>query len=458
MGSIDAGAQPARLTFRQKISYGVGSLGNNIIYGLMTTYLMAFYTDTFRLAPAAIGTLFFVARTWDAFSDPLIGYVVDNTNTRFGRFRPYLLFGPFVMGTIIILLFSSPNLPPTGKLIWAYATYIGWGMAFAFMDIPFWSMSATLTQDPQERSSLVMVPRTLAIVGIIGANVVTLPLVSALGGQDQKKGWLLVAALFAVLCVVFTLITFFNVKEKTRQAKSEKRTLRDVLRLFRVNRPLRLLIISMLIGDIILAVKSTFTFYYLKYNYNAEDLISVFMGLYAVATIVGSVLAPALAKRFGKKRVAMVGSFVTSMSSIALFFCGYHSLALLILWGMIGGFADGASDIVRMSMLADTVEYGEWKTGKRQEGMIFSTNIFKTKIASAVAGAACAFLLAAVNYAPDAAQSASALNGIHAAYTVIPGAIALLSLIPLARYGLNEDSYLQMLQELKERNSTGRVD
>lgn len=446
-------ARQGELTAGEKLSYGLGSFGNNIIYGLMTTYLMVYFTDYFGLPAAAVGTLFLVARIWDAFNDPVTGYIIDNTSTRWGRFRPYLVVGPIVTGVIVVLIFSSPDLTPGGKLIWAYVTYIAFGMGFDFMDIPYWSMTATLTQNPQERNKVVMIPRALATLAIICVNVVTLPLVSALGGDSPKRGWLLVAALFSITCIILTLITFFNVKERAQAKEKEKHSLRDVLRLFRENRPLRVLIFSMLIGDIVLAVKTIFAVYYLTYNFGAEAMIPAFMGIYAVVTGAGAVASPAFSKSFGKKKAAAFGYLISGVSSVAMFFSGYHSVALLIIWNVFGGFGDGLSDIARMSMLADTVEYGQWKTGKRQEAIVFSTNILKTKISSAVAAAICAFTLSAVGYVPQGEQTVTALNGMHAVFTAVPGLIALLALIPLNRYDLTEEKYLMVLEELKRREN-----
>ncbi len=436
------------LTRRERAAYGVGSLGNNLVYGLMTTYLLVFYTDVFALPAAAVGTIFLVARIWDALDDPVVGFVVDNTHSRWGRFRPYLLFGPFALGAIVVLVFAAPDLSPTARLVWAFVTYLAWGIAFTFIDVPFWSLSAALTQDVRERSVLITFARTVATASIIAISVAALPLVEALGGGDDRRGWRLTAVVVAVAAVVATLVCFAGVREREPVAGRQRTRPRDVVALFRTNGPLRLVLLSMFLGDTLLALKIALVYYYLRYNLDAEDLIPAFLGLYAVATIGGSLSTPRLARRFGKRQVAIAAALATAAASLALFFVGYSDLVPLLVLGALGGVADGLGDVSRTSMLADTVDYGQWSTGKRQEGMVFATNIFKTKVASAVAGAAAAFTLAAAGYVANTAQTATALEGIHAAFTLVPAVLGVLAVLPLLRYGLSETRHDELMAEI----------
>lgn len=433
--SSSAGA----LTALERGAYAVGSLGNNLVYGLMTTYLLVFYTDVFALPAVTVGTLFLVARVWDALDDPVIGHVVDNTHSRWGRFRPYLLFGSVAMGVVVVLVFAAPDLSPTAKVVWAFTTYLAWGIAFTFIDVPFWSLSAALTQDPRERSVLITGARTVATAGIIAISVVALPLVDVLGGGDDRRGWRLTAVVVAALGVAFTLVCFTGVREREPVDARQRTGARDVVALFRTNGPLRLVLMSMLLGDMLLAVKTALVYFYLRYALDAEALIPAFLGLYAVATIGGSLATPALARRLGKRRVAIIGAALSAAASLALFAAGFEALGVVLALGAVGGVADGLGDISRTSMLADTVDYGQWRTGKRQEGIVFSTNIVKTKVASAMAGGGAAFLLAAVGYVANSPQTPATLQGLHVAFTVVPAALAALSIIPLLPYSLSEE-------------------
>ncbi|SHJ54533.1 glycoside/pentoside/hexuronide:cation symporter, GPH family [Anaerobranca californiensis DSM 14826] len=432
-----------RVSNSKALAYGMGSLGNNIIYAFIVTYLMYFYTDVFGIAAGAIAIMFLVARIWDALNDPIMGIIVDNTNSRWGRFRPYLLYVPFVMGIFTVLCFYNPDLTDRGKLIYAYITYIAWGMSFTAMDIPYWSMSAAITQNPIERNKVVMVPRTLAMVGFLIVNLLTLPLVSIIGS------WTYVAAIYAFFAIVFTLITFFFVEEKVTVKREKKQTFSDVVKLFLANKPLRMLIYSMIIIEGLNAVRLALAIYYLTYNLNAEAIIPIFLGLYLLMNILGAVISPILAKRLGKKRVSLYSVVLISLTSIGMYFTGYSSLTFIFLWNAVGAIAIGASNIAMTSMLADCVEYGQYKTGNRAEGMVFSTNIFKTKLASAIGGAFGAASLSFAGYVPNVQQSVSTLDGIHLAFSLIPGLICLIALIPLFNYDLTEEQYNEILVKLK---------
>ncbi|MBN2796904.1 MAG: MFS transporter [Clostridia bacterium] len=424
-------------------TYGLGSLGNNMIYAFISTYLLKFYTDSFGIAAASVGVLFLIARIWDAINDPIMGIIVDNTHTKMGKFRPYLLFVPLLMTVTTVLCFSKPDLAPTWKLVYAYVTYIAWGMSFTAMDIPYWSMSAVLTQDVQQRNRLVMISRTFASVGFLIVNVLTLPLVDLMGS------WAAVAVLYGVSCIVFTLITFKFSEEKVHVSRTEKQTLSKVVTLFKANEPLRRLIYSMLIIETINAIRFSFTLYYLEYNLNAEELIPVMLGLYLLFTVLGSVVSPFISHRIGKKNTAIYASILMSITASGMYFTGYGNIIPIFIWNSFNAFAMGAMMIAQQSMVVDCVEYGEYKTGNRAEGMVFSTNIFKTKLATAFGGAIGAFGLSYIGYVPNVQQAVSTLDAMHKIFTIIPGVLSLLAILPLIRYTLTEENYKKMLEAMK---------
>ncbi|WP_240839840.1 MFS transporter [Acidaminobacter sp. JC074] len=423
-------------------TYGLGSLGNNIIYAFVSTYLLKFYVDSFGLAAATVGVLFFIARIWDAFNDPIMGMIVDNTKTKHGKFRPYLLFVPAIMGITTVLCFSQPNLSPSLKIVYAYITYILWGMSFTAMDIPYWSMSAVLSQNPDDRAKVTTIARTFASFGFLIVNVVTLPLVDMLGS------WAAVAVLFGISCVVFTLITFFYSEEVVTYERKEKQTIKKVIELVKANDQLRILLMSMVIIEAVNTLKMSFTLFYLEYTFLIPNLIPVMLGLYLLFTVFGSIAAPFVARRVGKKMTSIIGLLIVAVTSIGMFFTGYSNIYSVFAWNLINAVGYGFVLISQNTMVIDCVEYGEYKTGNRAEGMVFSMNIFKTKVAAAVGGMIGAFGLEWIGYVRNAVQTTATKDGMHMVFTLVIGILSLLAIIPLRSYTLTEDKYQEIVKKI----------
>ena len=431
-------------------SYAAGSLGNNIIFSLINTYLLIFLTDSFGIGAAAVGTLFLVARIIDGITDPIMGVIVDNTNTKIGKSRPYLFAVPIFISITTIMCFSTPDLSYSNKIIWMYASYILWGISFTAMDIPYWSLSANITRSSEGKTKIVTSARTIAYVGGFIISTLTIPLVSAL------KSWTKVAIIYAVFASIFIWITALGVKElNTTKTKKEKQGFKQFVNLLKTNKPLRIVLLSMLVLVLSGSIKNTISIYYIKYNFNAEMMIPVVTSVTLVASILGGLISPYLTKKLGKRNTALLGLLVTALGAFLIFSLSYSSLYAMIAINFICGIFDGAGYITLTSMVADCVEYGEWQTGKRSEGMIFSLNIFKSKISNAIGGALCGYILAYIGYNANSAQSAFTLNGIHIMQTLIPCIIIMVSFLLLKRYNLSEAEYDAIVDDL--RNGVTRI-
>ncbi|WP_148324422.1 glycoside-pentoside-hexuronide (GPH):cation symporter [uncultured Clostridium sp.] len=431
-------------------SYAAGSLGNNIIFSLINTYLLIFLTDSFGIGAAAVGTLFLVARIIDGITDPIMGVIVDNTNTKIGKSRPYLFAVPIFISITTIMCFSTPDLSYSNKIIWMYASYILWGISFTAMDIPYWSLSANITRSSEGKTKIVTSARTIAYVGGFIISTLTIPLVSAL------KSWTKVAIIYAVFASIFIWITALGVKElNTTKTKKEKQGFKQFVNLLKTNKPLRIVLLSMLVLELSGSIKNTISIYYIKYNFNAEMMIPVVTSVTLVASILGGLISPYLTKKLGKRNTALLGLLVTALGAFLIFSLSYSSLYAMIAINFICGIFDGAGYITLTSMVADCVEYGEWQTGKRSEGMIFSLNIFKSKISNAIGGALCGYILAYIGYNANSAQSAFTLNGIHIMQTLIPCIIIMVSFLLLKRYNLSEAEYDAIVDDL--RNGVTRI-
>lgn len=433
------------VSIKTLFTYSAGSLGNNIICALINSYLLIFLTDSFGIGAAAVGTLFLVARIIDSITDPIMGVIVDNTNTKIGKSRPYLFIVPIFMGITTIMCFSSPNLSYSNKIIWMYVAYILWGISFTAMDIPYWSLSANITKSSQGKTKIVTAARTVAYVGNFIVLSLTIPLVSIIGS------WTKVAIIYACFAIIFTLITAFGIKEisTTTTKKKEKQGFKQFINLLKTNKPLRIVLLSMLVLELSNSIKGTISIYYVKYNFNAEMMIPLVTSIGMAASILGGIISPYIAKKLGKRNTALLGLIASATGSFIVFLLSYSSLTLLIAINFIAGIFDGAGYINLTSMVADCVEYGEWKTGTRSEGMIFSLNIFKTKIASAIGGSLCGYILAYIGYNANSTQSTFTLNGIHLIQTLIPCIIIIISFLLLRRYNLSEAEYDAIVDDLK---------
>lgn len=431
------------VSIKTLFTYSAGSLGNNMICALINSYLLIFLTDSFGVGAAAVGTLFLVARIIDGISDPIMGIIVDNTNTKIGKSRPYLFIVPIFMGLATIMCFSSPDLSYSNKIIWMYVSYIFWGLSFTAMDIPYWSLSANITRSSQGKTKIVTAARTVAYVGNFIVFSLTIPLVSIIGS------WTKVAIIYVCFAVIFTLITAFGIKEISTTKKKEKQGFKQFINLLKTNKPLRIVLLSMLVLELSNSIKGTISIYYIKYNFNAEMMIPVVTSIGMAASILGGIVSPYIAKKLGKKNTAILGLIASAIGSFVIFLLSYSSLPLLISVNFIVGIFDGAGYITLTSMVADCVEYGEWKTGTRSEGMIFSLNIFKSKIASAIGGSLCGYILAYIGYNANSAQSTFTLNGIHLIQTLIPCVIIIISFLLLRSYNLSEAEYDAIVDDLK---------
>lgn len=433
------------LEHKEVAGYCLGAVGSNVIYALVATYLLVFYTESIGLKAAAVGTLLLVVRVWDSVMDVLMGMLVDNTTSRWGRFRPYLLFGGVLTGISTAACFLSPNVSDAGKLIYAYISYIMWSMSYTICDIPFWSLTAAMTENAVERTHLVSLSRTGAQLGYWIVFVGVLPAVKLFGGS-----WATVGILAAAAGSTGFIIAFSTVREHRAVPRVHRQTPATALRFFKANRPLRYLMIVCLLLEVVSNIRGVFTYYFFKYYLGRADLIPYSMATYITLVIAGCVCAPLVVGRWRKIQGIVYAYLFVGAGTMAMYFVRHNIMALMVITAATG-FMDGAGNIIRNSCLADCVEFGEWKTGNRAEGLVFSANIFKTKVASALAGAIPAYLLASLGYIPNTIQSITTLHWIALFYTVILGAAATVAVIPLLGYEISESRYEAILGELDYR-------
>ena len=442
-----------RLSFREKAGYGIGDLGFNLYWANISAFLLIFYTDVMGLAAAAVGTMILVTKLIDAATDPLMGAIADRTRTRFGRFRPYLLWGALPMAFTGVLTWTVPDLGETGRLLWAYLTFSLMMLAYTVLSTPYSALSGVMTADSQQRTTLISFRFIAAFAGTTLVNAFTLDLVQWFGRGDEALGWQLTLALYGVVAAVLFATVFATTRERIapppQQRSDVKQDLRDLLD----NRPWLVLFVLALVIMITIVMRSGATVYYLKYYVARPDLTGAFLGTYSVALAVGAALTPVMTRFIDKKRLMVVLMTIVGVLSCAMFFVPRDMIWLMFVVNTLIGLALGPKSPLAFSMYADCADYTEWKTGRRATAMTFSAATFSQKLGGALASAVIAWVLAGMGYVANQAQSDASQLGIVLLLTVIPGVVAFVAALVMRSYPLDDAALAGMQDTLAQRRA-----
>jgi sugar (glycoside-pentoside-hexuronide) transporter len=445
---------PLRLRWQEKLGYGLGDFGSNLVWGMCITFLLYFYTDVFGISAAAAGLLLLVARVFDAILDPIMGLITERFTTRWGKFRHYLLFGTPVMALLLVLTFTTPELGAAGKLAYAYVTYILLGVLYTVVNLPYGALAPTMTQDPADRNALSACRSFGAKAGdglVVGLATPTLVL--ALGAGLATRGYQLTALVYALMCWAALWYTFATCRERYVAPAAGGLSVTRLLRLLRQNTPFLLLFGSFVFFVSAVFTRGTATVYYMTYNTGQPGLLGPLLASGTVASMAGIVLSQVCAGFLGKRRTFILGLCLWSACSAGMYLAAQPAVLPVFLWYFSAYVGMGISFGLFWSLIADTVEYGEWRTGIRAEGGIYSVASFLLKLCSAVAGIVPAAVLDLTGYAPNAAQSTQALSGINWLMTLFPALFGLLAIVPLLFYRLDEAQFGNIVAELRQRQA-----
>jgi GPH family glycoside/pentoside/hexuronide:cation symporter len=452
------------------IGYALGDTASNLFFQTFGLFLTYFYTDVWGLAPAAVGTMFLVIRLVDAAADPLIGLMADRTQTRWGKFRPYLLWFAFPYGVAGYLLFASPDLSASGKLLYAYCTYGLMMLAYSFINVPYSSLLGVISPSPRTRT----LASSYRFVGAFGGGLLISllgrPLVKWLGdGADaagkvinELKGFQLTMLIFAVLSVVMFLICFATTKERVTVPPGQKsHAWGEVKELVR-NYPWVMLLLSSIFSLTFIGLRNGSAIYYFKYvaGYDNQavlfgqlDRFTVFISLGMACQMLGSYCLSFFA-RVADKRVLSVGlTAVTAVCWAAFYFIPAHSFGLQLAVQALGTFCMGPASALVWAMYADVADYGEWKFGRRSTGLVYSASLFAIKTGTAVAGLMLPLILAQYGYIANVAQTAASALGITLTFSLFPAFFAVLKGISLWIYPLGKTKVDQIEQDLIARRA-----
>ncbi len=440
-----------QLPVSEKVGYACGDMASNLYWRFFDLYLLYFYTDVFGIPAAVAGTLLLVTRIIDAVSDPFFGALADRTQTRFGKFRPYLLWGILPITAAAILLVTVPNLNEGGKLWWAYGTYIFMMLSYSFINIPYGALLGVITADSQERTILTSFRFVGAFTGGILVAKYMLPLVAFLGQGDERMGWQLTMAAFGALAAVLFFLSFITTKERVvAPPQQHSSMLQDIKDLFD-NRPWVILFCLALIVMITITLRASSGVYYLKYYAERADLISHFNTAYLVSLLIGALLTPILTKWIDKKKLLCVLMAIVGVLSLIFFFVPKDQIYTMFALHIGIGLALGPKSPLVFSMYADTADYTEWKTGRRATAMTFAAATFSQKLGGALAGGGMGWLLGYLGYAANQAQNNASTLAIVTLLTLFPAVFAILSAVVIYFYHLDEVQMKKIQQDLSER-------
>ena len=412
------------ISTRTKFSYGLGALGKDFACSIVYLFLMYYYTDVAGVPAAFVGTLFLVVRMIDAVSDPVMGMIVDNTRSRFGKFRPWIVLGTVINSLALLALFSAHLFSGSQLLLFVTVTYIVWGLTYTIMDIPFWSMVPALSTRRDERERLVVWPRLFASIAWTIVGTYGLASIAFLGKGDEGRGFLLLSGLIIMAFLASALITFSQVKERVATpVTSERFSFRDVIAILRNNDQLASLIGCVLTFNIGTQLVGGFAIYYFSYAIGKPELFPMFALVSGIAEILGIFVFPWLCRHLPRRFTWYIASLFALACSLVLLagsIVAPESGILVAVAGALLKFGGGIANGLGTVMLADVVDYGHYKTGKRSESIIFSVQTMLVKFAGAFAGFFIGVGLSLIGYVPNEIQSEVTVFGLRTLMIGLP--------------------------------------
>lgn len=451
-------ADTAPLKFQEKLGYGLGDTASNFFFQVFNLFLLYYYTDVFGLAPAAVGTMFLVTKVVDAISDPLMGLIADRTDSRWGKFRPYLLWAAIPYGFFGYAMFVSPDLSDNGKLIYAYATYTLMMLAYTAINVPYSALMGVISPVSMERTKVASFRFICAFsAGWLIATFVT-PLKNLLGGGDEEMGFRLTMMIFAVISILLFWVCFATTRERVHPEQADSDIRSDLRTLFS-NGPWIALFFSGVFALTNVAMRAGSTIFYFKYYVGDDgapiflifDKTAVFLSLSTFALIGGVMMTQFLCRRFDKRHLMIALTLGNAVAMSAFYFIPPDQYWLMVAIGSVGTFIVGPTPALVWAMYADCADYGEWKSGRRTTALIFSGAQFAQKLGLAVGAGLSGYVLFLFGFVSNEVQDDMSMAGIRLMFSVFPAVLAALSAVAIIFYRLDGDKVHQIESELADR-------
>ena len=442
-------------------TFGLGTVGRDMVYTMISMYLMFYLTDVLQLSDDVlwwVTGIIMAARVFDAFNDPFMGVIVDNTHTKYGKFKPWICIGAVLVSILTVLLFSNFGLSGSAFIIVFGIIYVLWGIAYTMNDISYWSMLPTLSQDQREREEIGSVSRICASIGLFAVVTLIVPVTEAIGGVvgSLQKGYFILSIILVVIMLAFLCFTVFGVKEPMIGNKKEEHTsVKELVRIIFKNDQLLVTALAMALFMIGYSTTTSFGLYYFKYVYGDEGMYSIFALILGVSQIFALSIFPVLGKRYPRKKLYAFSTALVVTGYLIFFFAPTNTMLFIGIAGLILFIGQAFIQVMTLMFLTDSVEYGEWKFGKRNDSVTFSLQPFINKmggaIASGVVGAI--VIVSGMSQAQSAADmTASGIFILKMAMMVFPLICIVIGfLVYRSKYILDEEMYGKIVRELGER-------
>lgn len=459
---MQASAHPDRLPLREYVGYALGDTASNLFFQTFNIFLTYYYVDVWGLAASSVAWMILLVRMWDAAADPMMGIIADRTETRWGKFRPYILWMSVPYGVFGYLIFANPDLGPAGKLVYAYVTYTLMMFAYTGVNVPYSSLLGVLSPSSRTRT----VASSFRFVGAFGGglliSLLVRPLVKKLGAGDEVRGFQYTMALFAVLSVALFWVTFVTTRERVRPPPGQQSNLLGELKELAGNRPWIVMLFTAVFSTTFIVLRSGSTLFYFKYCLGDDgtpilfgqlDRSTVFLSSGMACMMLGTACMGVFARALDKRVLAVVLTGLTAVSFGSFYVLPRDNFGLLLAVNAVGTFCMGPTSALVWAMYADVADYGEWKFGRRSTGLVYSASLFALKTGTMIAGWLLPVFLDRFGFVRNVAQTETALLGITLAFSVIPCFFALLKAAALWVYPLDRATVERVELELRARRA-----
>ncbi len=441
-----------KIKLKEKLGYALGDTAANIAWRPIMSFLPIFYTDVFGLPIVTVSVLLLVTRLSDGITDVIMGTIADRTNTRWGKFRPWLLWTALPFGVFLALTFTTPNFSITGKIIWAYITYISFTLIYTANNVPYSALMGVMTGDLKERNSLSSFRFFGAYFGGVISMALIPLLVKYLGNGDDNLGYQYTMYILAAIMIFFTLITFVSTRERVYPPKQQKQKLVNDFKDLLSNKPWLILLIVGFLFVTYNSIKQGVTMYYFSYYLEHKLLGGAYLTVLVLVSMVAALVAPPIINFVGKRKLFIYVMAFSAITNAFLYFAGNTDVIYVFIFGSISEFGAAIMPVLFFSMLADSADFSEWKNNRRATGLIFSAGTFAMKFGGGLAGAVMLFIMNFYGYDGSAAvKSPESIKGIVLNMSLVPGVFMIVAIILMFFYPLTKGKMTEIEEELERR-------